>query len=142
MEPTLLLKNPDIYPSDEVLENALGSTIYSVLQSLLETTTREPYGLNPEWKFYSDGKVWLGKVEYKKKTVFWLSICEGFFKAAFYFTEKHLEAIDALDIDESIKKEFNNARPHGRLIPMVFQMTDHEQLEDLLTVIRFKKSLK
>jgi len=78
----------------------------------------------------------------KKKTVFWLSVWEGFFKAGFFFTEKHLDGIAALDISQTIKEEFAKAKPIGKLIPMIFDVNNKEQLNDLLTVIRFKKSLK
>ena len=57
-----------------------------------------------EWRYYNDGKAWLCKVVNKKKTVFWLSIWEHYFKTSFYFTEKHLESIDALNIAYASRK--------------------------------------
>lgn len=95
-----------------------------------------------EWRYYNDGKAWLCKVTYKKKTVLWLSAWEGFFRTAFYFTEKHLEGIAALDISETIKEDFCKAKPIGRLIPMIIDVNDKKQLNDLLTIVRFKKNLK
>lgn len=142
MEAHMLLRNPDIFPSDKVLQNALGTTVYNVLAPFLETITNKEYGLTIEWRFYNDGKAWFGKVVHKKKTVLWLSIWEGFFKTSFYFTEKHLESIAALNIAETIKDEFAKAKPSGRLIPMFFNVNRQEQMDDLLTVVRFKKSLK
>ena len=85
---------------------------------------------------------WLAKVVYKKKTILWLSVWKGFFKTSFYFTEKHLEAIAALNISENIKQEFAMAKTAGKLIPMIIDISTDEQLEDLLTVVQFKKSLK
>ena len=108
----------------------------------LESITNEEYGLTVEWRFYNDGKAWLGKVQHKKKTVLWLSVWDGFFKTSFYFTEKYLEAIAALDISDSIKDEFAQAKPAGRLIAMIIDISNKEQLNDLFTVVRFKKSLK
>ena len=138
----MLLKNPEIFPSEAVLKNALGDSVYSVLESFLETIANETYGFTIEWRFYNDGKAWLGKVTYKKKTILWLSVWEGFFKTGFYFTEKHLEAIAALDISETIKDNFAKAKLIGRLIPMIIDVNDKNQLNDLLTIIWFKKSLK
>lgn len=142
MEAQMLLRAPDSFPSDEVLQNALGDTAYKVLSSFLETITSNEYGLTVEWRFYNDGKAWLGKIQHKKKTILWLSVWEGFFKTSFYFTEKHLEGISSLDIAESIKDEFAQAKPSGRLIPMIFDVSGKEQMDDLLTVVCFKKSLK
>lgn len=142
MEAQMLLKNPDVFPSVNVLKEVLGDTIYNVLETFTETITGEEYNLSVEWRYYNDGKAWLGKVVHKKKTVLWLSIWEGFFKTSFFFTEKHLEAIAALNISETIKEEFCRAKPMGKLIPMLIEVRRKEELDDLLTVVRFKKSLK
>lgn len=138
----MLLKDPELFPSDKVLKDALGDNVYSVLESFLTVITDTEYVLTVEWRFYNDGKAWLSKVVYKKKTVFWLSAWEGFFKASFFFTEKHREAIAALDISGTVKDKFAKAKPHGRLIPMIFDINNEEQLCDVLTIVRFKKSLK
>lgn len=142
MEAQMLLRDPDVFPSDDVLQNVLGTTVYSVLASFLKTITNEEYGLTIEWRFYNDGKVWLGKVLNKKKTILWLSVWDDFFKISFYFTEKHFEGIAALNIAETIKDEFARAKRSGRLIPMIFDVNSQEQEDDLLKVVRFKKSLK
>lgn len=136
----LLLRDPQLFPSDNVLKEALGDRIYKVLESFLEIVTGKTYHLVIEWRFYNDGKAWLGKVMYKKKTIFWLSVWEGFFKTGFYFTEKHCESIAALHISETIKETFSKAKPTGRLIPLVIDVNDKDQLDDLFTVIEFKKT--
>jgi len=139
---TQLLRNPDLYPSAEVLKDALGGDVYKVLEAFTNTVTGAEFALNCEWIYYKDGKSWLCKVVYKKKTVFWLSVWEGHFKITFYFTEKHLEGIAALDIAESIKEDFCRMKPVGKLLPMLLAIYQKEQLEDLLKVVVFKKSLK
>lgn len=141
MEAQMLLKDADIFPSDKILEDALGEG-FNVLVSFLETITNNEYALTLEWRYYNDGKAWLGKAVYKKKTIFWLSVWEGFFKTSFFFMEKHLEAIAKLDISETIKDEFAKAKTIGKLIPMIFDINKENQLGDLLTVVWFKKSLK
>jgi len=141
MEAQMLLRNGDTFPSDKVLKDALGD-VYNVLDSFLGTITNEEYVLSFEWRYYNDGKAWLGKAQHKKKTVLWLSVWDGFFKVSFFFTEKHLEAIAALDISETVKNKFTSEEPTGRLLPMVIEVINENQLKDLLTVVRFKKSLK
>ena len=136
------LRDPEVFPSDRVLKNVLGDSVYSVLASFFETITGAEYGLNIEWRYYNDGKAWLGKVTHKKKTILWLSVWDGFFKTSFYFTEKHLESITALPVSERKKEEFAAMKPIGKLIPMTFDISEKEQLDELLTVVRFKKSLK
>lgn len=142
MEAQMLLRDPEIYPSDQVLKDVLGDTVYKVLESFTETITNDEYALITEWRFYNDGKAWFCKVQHKKKTILWLSIWEGFFKIGFYFTEKYIEGIEALDISDTIKDEFVKAKPVGRLIPMIIDVNNRGQIDDLLTIVQFKKSLK
>jgi len=137
-----LLRDPDILPSADVLKETLGSSVHEVFESFMNTITGAEYGLAYEWNYYNDGKSWLCKVSHKKKTVLWLSVWEGFFKISFFFTEKHLEGIAALEIDEKIKEDFCMVKPVGRLLPMIFNIHREEQLEDLLKIVGFKKSLK
>lgn len=138
---TQLLREQDLFPSEEILKQSLGG-IYPVYESLMETVTSAGYGLTAEWNYYKDGKSWLCKVTQKKKTVFWLSVWESWFQTSFFFTEKHLEGIASLDIDETIKEDFCRQKPVGRLIPMIFRVSRKEQLGDLLKVINFKTALK
>lgn len=136
------LRDPAIIPSEKVLSEALGDQAYSALALFFETIASPEYGLNNEWRYYNDGKAWLCKVTQKKKTILWLSVWEGFFKTSFYFMEKHLEAITALNISESKKNEFASMKPIGKLIPLWFDIGKQEQLGELLAVVGFKMSLK
>lgn len=136
---TIALKNKDVIPSQEVLESVL-QTSYPAFEELINRLSE--LGIRPEWNYYNDGKVWLCKMLWKKKNLGWLSVWGGFFKTAFYFTEKHLEGIAGLDIAESIKEDFCKAKPVGKLMPMVIEVRKQEQLKDVLTVVRFKKDLK
>jgi len=136
-----LLREQEIYPSKEVLKTLLGE-VYSVLAELETQLTQDEFALTFDWRYYNDGKSWLCKVCHKKKTVFWLSVWEGFFKTGFFFLERHLEGISALDIAEQIKEDFCSAKPIGKLLPMVINIYKMEQLPDLLKIIKLKKAAK
>ena len=136
-----LLREQEIIPTGEVLKNVLGES-YSAFEELINTITTPEFGLIPEWNYYKDGKSWLCKVCYKKKTVFWLSAWDKFFKITFFFTEKHLEGIASLDIEENIKDDFGKVKPVGRLLPLLISINKTEQLSDALKIIEFKKRLK
>lgn len=138
---TQLLREQEVFPSEEILKQSFGG-IYPAYEWLMETVTGAEYGLTAEWNYYKDGRPWLCKVTLKKKTVFWLSVWESWFQISFYFIEKHLEKIAALDIDEKIKEDFCRQKPVGKLIPMIFKISHEEQLGDLLKMISFKKALK
>lgn len=136
-----LLRDQALFPTRTVLNNALND-VYSIYVTLMNTITQTEYGLTHEWRFYNDGKSWLCKVSHKKKTVFWLSAWKGYIQIGFYFTEKHIETIATLDINEKIKNDFLQTKPIGKLLPMIFKISQEEQLADLLQVVKLKKSLK
>ena len=62
METPVLLRTPEIFPSNEILNNALGDMVYCVLESFIGTISNKEYDLTLEWRFYNDGKAWFGKV--------------------------------------------------------------------------------
>ena len=136
-----LLRDPGIFPSKEVLKDVLGE-VYPVLEALEARVTQGNFALTLDWRYYNDGKSWLCKVCHKKKTVFWLSVWEGCFKTTFFFLERHVEGIAALDISEQIKEDFCRTKSVGKLLPMLFTIDRQEQLSDLLKVIEFKKKAK
>ena len=136
-----LLREPEIFPSKDVLRNVLGS-VYDVWAELEMQVTQGEFFLTFDWNYYKDGKAWLCKVCHKKKTVFWLSVWDGFFKTTFYFTEKHLEDIAELDIAKQIKEDFCRTKPVGKLHPMLIRIDRKEQLSDMLKIIKFKKASK
>ena len=133
-----LLRDPEIFPSKEILKHTLGK-VYDVLEELKTQLTQDEFALAFDWHYYRDGKSWLCKVIHKKKTVFWLSIWDGFIQAGFFFLERHLEGIEALQIDEN---SFTMEKEVGKMIPFVFRINKKEQIENLLKMVEFKKKAK
>jgi hypothetical protein len=133
----MLLTDPEIFPSKEVLQAALGN-VYNVFEEF-ETLLTNELNLTFDWRYYKDSKGWLCKVSHKKKTVFWLSIWEGFFKTSFFFLERHLEGIAALEIDN---ERFVLEKEWGKMIPLIFNIKDKKQLPDVVKMARFKIQAK
>jgi hypothetical protein len=138
---TYLLRDQEIFPGKEVLEKVLADS-YPVYKEFIGIISDEKYGLVPQWNYYKDGKAWLCKVVYKKKTVFWLSVWDKYFKIAFYFTEKTSPGIAKLNIDKSILEDFSHTKPAGKLLPLVITFRKKSQIPDALKIIEYKKSLK
>lgn len=132
-----LLKDPDIFPTADVLEKELDKQ-YPVLKEFISTAESEEFNLTPNWRYYNDGKAWLCKITLKKKTVIWLSVWSDHFKVAFYFTEKTGAGIPGLDIDDSIKEFYLNHKSIGKLKPLVVELRKKSQLDDISTLIRYK----
>jgi hypothetical protein len=138
---TILLRDQQTPPTAEVLSESLG-TVYSVYEAMLEAVTSADFDLVVEWNYYKDGKAWLCKVSFKKKTIFWLSVWDKHFKVSFYFTEKTKGEIETLDISDQIKKDFSQSKSIGKLIPLTLMIENEEQLPDLLKIVACKKGLK
>ena len=135
-----MLRDKEVYPDEKVLGNTLKNN-YIVYEQLMDAIRSPELELSTVWNYYNDGKNWLCKVFHKKKTIFWLSVWDGFFKTSFFFTEKTSEGIASLDIKEIIKKEFFESKPIGRLIPLVIDV-NKDNLEDVLKIAMYKKKLK
>jgi len=136
-----LLTDQEVQPTKEVLKNALGES-YVAFDELLEIITNSEVGLAAEWRYYKDGKSWLCKVTFKKKTIFWLSVWDQYFKVGFYFMERNRLDIENLDIQNSIKDDFKSSKNIGKLLPLVVNMRKKEQIPDVLKIVEYKKSLK
>lgn len=136
----LMLKDKEVYPHEEVLATVLKDH-FTLYKQLVKTISGPDWGLSAAWKYYHDGKSWLCKVSYKKKTVCWLSVWDGFFKISFYFTEKNAGGIAALELSEKIRKRWAQSKRTGRLIPLLIEV-DPTNLKDVLTLAAYKKSLK
>ena len=132
-----LLKDPDVLPTQEVLEKVLGKK-YPVFREFMETAESEKFKLTPEWRYYKDGKAWLCKITFRKKTVVWLSVWSDCFKLGLYFTEKSGGGIPELKIDDSIKEVYLNHKPIGKLKPIVVEVRLKSQLVDINTLIKYK----
>ena len=138
---TILLREKEIEPTDNVLENALGKELFIIYQELIKIFTDE-FSLEPQWQFYKDGNAWLCKVVDKKKTILWLSVWENYIKTGFYFTEKTGLRVLELDIDNKIKEVFEAAKPIGKLLPLIIDINQQKQIKDLKEVVKYKKGLK
>jgi len=131
-----LLNEESIFPTEEILKNILAES-YNVFEELSAILIGD--GAVFTWRYYKDSKAWLCNVSYKKKTIFWLSIWSGYFKTSFFFLERHLEGIAALEIDEN---SFTMTKEWGKMIPFLFSISKSEQLPDLLKMVEFKKKAK
>jgi len=144
-----LLRDPNIEPTSVVIAEGLGEAYetYSLFISELGS-----YDISlMDWRFYNDGKAWLTKGEYKwtttrgtnkVKTVFWLSIWEGFFRVAFFFSTSVQAELQDLPISQETKELIKNAKPMGKTmkyLPVVMDIKTSRQLNDVYTIAQFRK---
>lgn len=136
-----ILKDPNVTPSGDVLENVMGKN-YPSFEKLIAAITTEEIGLDPQWNYYKDGGAWLCKIVHKKTTVIWLSIWEDHFKLAFYFNERTAPGVYELDIPQDIKDRFAEAEKGKKFKPLVIDVREEIELGVVLLLIEYKKKAK
>lgn len=146
-----LLRNPNIQPTSDIIAEALQDANDSYIKFLNELANQD---IDLEWRYYTDGKAWLGKGLYKwlgvrggqkVTTVFWLSIWEGFFKITIYIPEKARDDLFSLPLNNTTKQMINDSKQMGnrlKFFPLVFELNSNESFEQIHILFDFKKSLK
>jgi hypothetical protein len=146
-----LLRQLDIQPTEEVIEDALKEANVVYLRFLKEL---ENHDIQLEWRYYTDGKAWLGKGLHrwtgprggnKEVTAFWLSIWDGFFKVTIYIPEKFRGEVNRLPVKDGVKQMVTDSRQMGNTLkyfPLVFDLDSDGMLEEVFTLIEFRKSIK
>lgn len=137
----LVLTDPKIPPTDAVLAQALGRS-HALWTAFFERSKADHPGLATEWRYYNDGKAWLMKVTYKKKTVVWVSVHARFFRITAYLTEKARAAVDASDLSADCKEQFAHGKRYGKLIGVSVVCRKKADVKDAIALIALKLSLK
>ena len=93
----------------KLLENSvhLESIRNFILNSFGET--------NEEWKHYGEKIGWLLKKFYKKRNLFFITICEGYFNITFVFGQKAFDIIEDSKISSELKTELAGARKYAEV---------------------------
>lgn len=138
MEP-FALKDKEQFPTPEVLSTILKGSFpaYEQLEKELADA-----GTGIEWKYYNDGKAWMGKLMAKKKNLGWLHVYSGFFTVTCFCMEKHLETIAASALPQQVKDQVLGEAFNSKLKPMRIAVRAVEQIADVYKLLDFKKRLK
>ncbi len=133
------LRDVEIYPSEAVLAEILGAALpayHQLIDGLKEAD------VTTEWRYYKDGKAWLLKAVYKKKTLLWLSVWSEYFKLSIYFTERARAGIADLLVTDELKTRAATAELRGKHFVLVLDIDSEEQLDDVIHLVEYKKKLK
>lgn len=145
-----LLRDANIEPTREVIAEGLGAANNAYIKFI---ETLKSHDIQVDWRYYNDGKAWLGKALYKwttsrgtqkEMTAFWLSIWEGFFKVTLYIPEDARADALALPVGGEIKRVIEDAKQMGRLkfFPVVFDLRSDRLFDEIYLLVDFRKMLK
>lgn len=136
-----ILGNKEIYPSDEVLASHIGDNM-EAWKKVLEHASENYNEITGEWRYYNDGKQWLYKLQYKKKTVFWAGVKDNAMRITFYFGNKAEPAIQASSLPFQVKDEYMAAKPFSALKPITLRLDESADTMVVFELIRIKTLLK
>ena len=103
------------FPDDNVLARHLGpaKSAWDAFMAMLKTD--HPL-VSVEWRYYNDGKSWLGKVTQKGKTLAWATAWDKYFTVASYLNAKAEDLVRASSLDNGLKDSFFNSDKKLRAI--------------------------
>jgi hypothetical protein len=137
----LMLTNSLVYPTEEIIFSIIGEK-KKYWKAIMLYMSEIYIGSAGEWNFYNDGKRWLFKMVYRKKTVFWSGIIKDSFRVTFYLGNKADSVIENSELPDSIKSEFKTAKRYGLIRPLTFIVNSHDDYENILKLIDIKIQLK
>ncbi|MCL2549755.1 MAG: DUF3788 domain-containing protein [Methanimicrococcus sp.] len=146
----LRLRDPEVTPTDEVLEQTLGGS-YTAYTAFRDSPAG--FGIEQEWKYYTDGKAWFAKGlrkwttprgAKKEKTVYWLSAWDGYFRVTIYFKEKNRQEVQKTEVGDKTKQIIAEAKTMGKLMtfPLIFDIRTADLPADIGALIECKKRIE
>ncbi|MCL2804063.1 MAG: DUF3788 domain-containing protein [Micrococcales bacterium] len=150
MDALQLLRDSAVEPTSDVIAASLGAANDAFVRFV---GGLESHNVEVTWRYYNDGKSWLGKALHKwttsrgtpkEVTTFWLSIWDGFFRLSFYIPEKARLALEDLQLSDEVMDMVKTAKQMGKLefFPLVFDVRSDEQFDDLYALVDFRASVK
>ncbi|UCD53223.1 MAG: DUF3788 family protein [Phycisphaerales bacterium] len=141
MEKKPCLNDKDEFPDDKVLSRCLGK-VKPVWDSYLAMIAENHPSFSAEWRYYRDGNNWLYKVTKKKKTICWVSVWIGAFKATFYFPDRAEDAIATSRLRKEYIEQFLHGRRYGKIRGVTVVVKRSSDLSSIRKLIAIKEQLK
>jgi hypothetical protein len=136
-----VLSDKNVIPDNNLLSGYLKDKM--ALWLLLDDQILKSYeNATGTWNYYNDGKSWLYKMVFKKKTLFWGGLFDDTFRITFYFGDKAEPLIDASGLAQLIKDDFKTAKRYGAIRAISTKVTDKEDIDIILLLASIKVKLK
>lgn len=139
--PQQLLHDPDVFPSDEVIYAHL-SKARGLWKQVMERLSEVCPGAESQWRYYVDGKSWLMKVTFRKKTLCWISVDAGSFRMTFYFGDKATSLIADSDIPAELKGQFATGRRVGKIRGITVRVRRKADVQTACSLMELKSQAK
>ena len=138
---TPILSDKSQFPTDKIIFSHIGKS-KTLWVALFQFIADAHPNFTQEWRYYRDGKSWLMKVQYKRKTVFWLSIIKGSFRTTFCIHEKAKKLVEDSTISEELKDQYRSGKSFGKVRGITVVCKNKKDVEFAKELIGIKISIK
>jgi hypothetical protein len=137
----LILSDKGIIPTNEYIYSILGEKkiFWQTIMSYISDNYKDMAGT---WNYYNDGKQWLFKMVWKKKTIFWSGILKDTFRITFYFGDKAEPLIFESDLPQSIKEDFKTTKRYGKIRAISLMIINLSDIETVKKLVSLKMKIK
>lgn len=124
-------------PADAAVKKALGTT-YKAWQRIAAFTHQSYAGATDGWYYSGEKYGWNFRISDKKRALVYLLPRDGFFKVAFVFGQRAVDAIEKAGVDASILAELKSAKAYAEGRGIRLEVRSSRMPEDIKKLIGIK----
>jgi hypothetical protein len=124
-------------PDDGQLTEVLGET-KKFWDEIIAHVSREFEPVTEEWKFSGAKWGWSLRLIRKKRTILYLTPCNGYYITGFVLGGKAVEAARASDLPKSVLEIINNAPKYAEGTALRLEIRSEEDLESIKKLAKIK----
>lgn len=134
--PSIFL-DKSVMPNSEMLSAALGRS-YKYWEEIKNTLANQHGTLTEEWKYYSASSGWTLKLLLKKRNLFFFAPCQKYFRLAFIFGDKAVNAVEDSSLPEKMVQELKNAKRYIEGRGLRLEIKKKADIKHVITLVGIK----
>lgn len=124
-------------PDDETLSTALGKSYKHWKE--IKKHINDNYGTcTEEWKFYGQKIGWSLKIFLKKRNLFFVTVCKGFFRISFVLGDKAAAAAEQSKLPKPIIEELVGAKKYAEGRGIRIEVKSQKDIETIKQLVDIK----
>ncbi|MBI1936730.1 MAG: DUF3788 domain-containing protein [Ignavibacteriales bacterium] len=124
-------------PDEETLSTVLGKS-YKNWQAVKKHIEDNYGSCAEEWKFYGQKIGWSLKIFLKKRNLFFVTVCNGFFRISFVLGNKAVAAAEQSKLPQTIIEELLNAKKYAEGRGVRIEVKSQKDVETIKQLVDIK----
>lgn len=124
-------------PNEEILSTALGKSYknWKAIKKYIEDNCGTS---TEEWKFYGQKIGWTLKIFLRKRNLFFVTVCNGFFRISFVLGGKAVAAAEQSRLPQTIIEELVNAKKYAEGRGIRIEVKSQKDVETIRLLVDIK----